>query len=72
MTRMDEVSRPPSGRRCTLEQVPPYSFLRPGKPPEEAATAAAKEMRMSHPCDALTLLWELKRAAGQCSMGDFK
>jgi hypothetical protein len=55
-----ETSKSP----IALAAVPPYSFRQPGMTPEEAATAAVKALQITHPADALALLWELRREAG--------
>lgn len=47
----------------TADQVPPYSYQLPGMSADEAAVVAVREMRISHPCDALAVLWELRREA---------
>lgn len=47
---------------ATLDQIPPYCYLMAGMSVEAGALAAAKALRMI-PCDALALLWELRRVA---------
>jgi len=60
-------------KTITTKQPPPYCYRRPGMSAEAGAAAAVKELGITHPCDALALLWELRRAAkavltdaGQC------
>lgn len=48
---------------CRPDEVPPYSYRLPGMSADEAAVVAVREMRISHPCDALAVLWELRREA---------
>lgn len=48
---------------ATRDQIPPYCFRLPGMSAEAGALAAAKTLRMTIPCDALALLWELRRVA---------
>lgn len=47
----------------TAGLVPPYCYRLPEMSADEAAVVAVREMRISHPCDALALLWELRREA---------
>ncbi|UCV28116.1 hypothetical protein [Ferribacterium limneticum] len=48
---------------ASIDQVPPYCYRRPGMSAEEGAGAAVKELGITHSCDALALLWELRRVA---------
>lgn len=52
-----------SPKTATVDQVPPYCYRRPGMSAEAGASTAVKELGITHPCDALALLWELRRAA---------
>lgn len=45
---------------ATVDQIPPYCYRLPGISAEAGALAAAKALRITHPCDALALLWELR------------
>lgn len=47
----------------TAGQVPPYCYRLPGMSAEAGAGAAIKALNISHPCDALALLWKLRRIA---------
>lgn len=47
----------------TASQVPPYCYRLPGMSAEAGAGAAIKALNISHPCDALALLWKLRRIA---------
>jgi len=47
----------------TAGQVPPYCYLLPGMSAEEGAVEAIKALNISHSCDALALLWKLRRVA---------
>lgn len=49
----------------TAGQVPPYCYRQTGMSADEAAVVAVREMRISHLCDALALLWELRRYAAK-------
>jgi len=53
----------PTQLTATYDQVPPYCYRLPGTSPDEAAVVAVRELRISHPGDALALLWELRREA---------
>lgn len=51
---------------ASADQVPPYSFYLPGMAAEEAAEAAeaaVKALRTPYLCDALAILWELRRVS---------
>lgn len=50
-------------KTATVDQVPPYCYRRPDMSAEAGAGAAVKELGITHPCDALALLWELRREA---------
>jgi hypothetical protein len=50
-------------RACSVTEVPPYCFLKPGMSPEEAACAAVRELGIVTEIDAIAILWELQRAA---------
>lgn len=49
-------------------QVPPYCYRLPCMSTEAGAMAAIKALNISHPCDALALLWELRREAAKAQM----
>lgn len=53
----------PTPRTVAVDQVPPYSFYLPGMAAEEAAEAAVKALRTPYLCDALALLWQLRRVS---------
>lgn len=53
----------PTPGTVAVDQVPPYSFYLPGMDAEEAAEAAVKALRTPHLCDALALLWQLRRVS---------
>jgi hypothetical protein len=44
-------------------ELPPYCHLSPERSPDESAVIAVREMRISHPADALGLLWQLRKVA---------
>lgn len=44
-------------------EVPPFCFLKPGMTPEDATVSAVKAMQIPHCCDALAVLWKLRRIA---------
>ena len=47
----------------TFAEIPPYRYRLLGMFPEQAAIVAVRELGISHPGDALGLLWELRREA---------
>lgn len=47
----------------TADQIPPYCYRLPGMTAEEGAAVAVKTLQITHLCDALVLLWELRREA---------
>lgn len=53
--------RPP--KRTAPEDIPPYCYRLPGMSAEEGAATAVKDLRIAHACDALSILWELRREA---------
>lgn len=53
----------PIPRTVTVDQVPPYCYRRPGMSAEAGAVVAVKELGITHLCDALAFLWELRREA---------
>lgn len=52
----------PAPVTVTAAQIPPYCYRSPGMTAEEGAAAAVRELKINHLCDALALLWELRRA----------
>lgn len=59
----DATTKAPTANAATFDQVPPYCYRRPGMSAEEGAAAAIKELGITHLCDAIALLWALRRAA---------
>lgn len=50
-------------KTAAVGQVPPYCYRRPGMSAEAGAVAAVNGLGTIHSCDALALLWELRRGA---------
>ncbi|UCV01741.1 hypothetical protein [Dechloromonas denitrificans] len=48
-------------KRSAPGDVPPYCYRLPGMSAEEGAVVAVKILRIAYACDALAILWELRR-----------
>ena len=48
-------------KRSAPGDVPPYCYRLPGMSAEEGAAAAVKHLHIAHACDALAILWEIRR-----------
>lgn len=59
----------PTPCTVTIDQVPPYCYRQPGMSAEAGSGAAVKALGITHPCDAVALLWALRQAAKAAPSG---
>ncbi len=61
-SQRDEARQPKRNpKTATANAIPPFCYCLPGMSPEQGAAAAVKALHISHACDALALLWKLRR-----------